>query len=105
MTSAPLRLAPLDATHDRTSFNSGSEPLDRYLREHVTQDVRRRVAACFVALAEGQRIAGYYTLASAMLVLNWPARSTSWSSVESAKTRHQARRACACAGGARTHWD
>lgn len=32
-------------------------------------DVRRRVAACFVALADGQRIAGYYTLASASLLL------------------------------------
>jgi GNAT superfamily N-acetyltransferase len=69
VSSAPFQLAPLDATHDRTTFNSASEPLDRYLREHVTQDVRRRVAACFVALAEGQRIAGYYTLASASLLL------------------------------------
>ena len=49
-------------------FNSGSEPLDRYLREQVMQDIRRRVAACFVALSE-QRIAGYYTLASASLLL------------------------------------
>ena len=40
-----------------------------HLREQVTQDVRRRVAACFVALADGQRIAGYYTLASASLLL------------------------------------
>ncbi len=69
MSSAPFQLAPLDAALDRTTFNSGAEPLDRYLREHVTQDVRRRVAACFVALADGQRIAGYYTLASASLVL------------------------------------
>ena len=69
MSSAPFRLAPLDAAHDRAAFNCGSEPLDRYLREQVTQDVRRRVAACFVALAEGQRIAGYYTLASASLLL------------------------------------
>lgn len=69
MSRAPFQLAPLDATHDRTTFNSGSEPLNRYLREQVAQDVRRRVAACFVALAEGQRIAGYYTLASASLVL------------------------------------
>ena len=66
---APFQLAPLDATHDRAAFNSGSEPLDRYVREHVTQDVRRRVAACFVALAEEQRIAGYYTVASASLLL------------------------------------
>ena len=69
MSGAPFRLASLDAGHDRTAFNSDSEPLNRYLREQVTQDVRRRVAACFVALADGQRIAGYYTLASASLLL------------------------------------
>ena len=69
MSGAPFRLAPLDAAHDRTAFNSDSEPLNRYLREQVTQDVRRRVATCFVALADGQRIAGYYTLASASLLL------------------------------------
>ena len=39
------------------------------MREQAAPDVRRRVAACFVALAEGQRIAGYYTLASASLLL------------------------------------
>lgn len=70
MSDAPFRLASLDATHDRTVFNSGSELLDRYLREQVGQDIRRRVAACFVALAEGPRIAGYYTLASASLLLS-----------------------------------
>jgi ribosomal protein S18 acetylase RimI-like enzyme len=69
VSSAPFQLAPLDASHDRTTFNSGSKPLDRYLQEQVTQDVRRRVAACFVALADGQRIVGYYTLASASLLL------------------------------------
>ena len=69
MSSAPFQLAPLDAAHDRTTFNSDSEPLSRYLREQVTQDVRRRVAACFVVLADGQRVAGYYTLASASLLL------------------------------------
>ncbi len=69
MSSGPFRLAPLDTSYDRAGFASGSEPLDRYLREQVTQDVRRRVAACFVALADGQRIAGYYTLASASLLL------------------------------------
>ena len=69
MSSAPFRLAPLDAAHDRARFNSDSEPLNRYLREQVTQDIRRRVAACFVALANEQRIAGYYTLASASLLL------------------------------------
>jgi ribosomal protein S18 acetylase RimI-like enzyme len=69
MSSAPFLLAPLNAAHDRAAFDSGSEPLNRYLREQVSQDVRRRVAACFVALADGNRIAGYYTLASASLLL------------------------------------
>lgn len=74
--SAPFLLAPLDAAHDRATFNCDSEPLNRYLREQATQDIRRRVAACFVALAntqtnmQTQRIAGYYTLASASLLLN-----------------------------------
>ena len=72
MSRAPFLLAPLDVAHDRSGFNSNSEPLNRYLREQVTQDIRRRVAACFVALADGQRIAGYYTLASASLLLTDP---------------------------------
>lgn len=69
MSRAPFLLAPLDATHDRTTFHCDSEPLNRYLREQVTQDIRRRVAACFVALTDERRIAGYYTLASASLLL------------------------------------
>lgn len=69
MSGAPFRLAPLGAAHDRARFNSDSEPLNRYLQEQVNQDIRRRIAACFVALADEQRIAGYYTLASASLRL------------------------------------
>ena len=69
MSGGLFRLAPLDAAFDRTTFTSDSEPLNRYLREQVTQDMRRRVAACFVALADGKRIVGYYTLASASVRL------------------------------------
>ncbi len=69
MSGEPFKLVPLDARHDRATFNSDSEPLNRYLQQQVTQDIRRRVAACFVALADPSRIAGYYTLASASLLL------------------------------------
>ncbi len=69
MSSPPFKLAPLDSTHDRASFNCTSEPLNRYLREQANQDMRRRVAACFVALTDPQRIAAYYTLGSASLLL------------------------------------
>jgi len=43
--------------------------LDHYLREQVSLDIRRRVAACFVALTGESRIAGYYTLAPASVPL------------------------------------
>ncbi|MCL1939854.1 MAG: GNAT family N-acetyltransferase [Desulfovibrionaceae bacterium] len=69
MSKTPFALAPLKAEHDRSFFLSGSEQLDQYLREQVTQDTRRRIAACFVALEERKRIIGYYTLASASVPL------------------------------------
>ena len=69
MSRPPFCAAPLDAGHDRAAFDSGSAQLDRYFREHVTQDVRRRVAVCFVALTDERRIAGFYTLASASFLL------------------------------------
>jgi ribosomal protein S18 acetylase RimI-like enzyme len=69
MSKTPYSLAPLKAAHDRSLFRSGSEQLDQYLREQVTQDIRRRVAACFVALEEKDRVIGYYTLASASVPL------------------------------------
>lgn len=69
MSRAPFRLALLDASHDRSNFDSGAPALDRYFKEQVTQDVRRRVASCFVAMSEDQRIAGFYTLASASVPL------------------------------------
>jgi ribosomal protein S18 acetylase RimI-like enzyme len=69
MSSAPFQIARINTAHDRTAFKSDSEPLNRYLREQVSQDIHRRIAACFVALDSGRRIAGYYTLASASILL------------------------------------
>jgi GNAT superfamily N-acetyltransferase len=50
--------------HPRDSFVSGVAALDRYLRELALQDVKRRVAGCFVAVAGDGEIAGFYTLAA-----------------------------------------
>jgi ribosomal protein S18 acetylase RimI-like enzyme len=69
MSGALFRIALLEAGHARSSFACGSLPLDRYLRELASQDMRRRIAACFVAVADDERIAGYYTLASASIPL------------------------------------
>jgi GNAT superfamily N-acetyltransferase len=49
--------------HDRIAFSCGVEALDRYFRQQAGQDVKRRLAACFVAVeCETQRAVGYYTL-------------------------------------------
>ena len=69
MSDAPFRVVLLEASLDRSQFTSGSEPLDRYFQQQVTQDIRRRVTACFVALDRNDHIAGYYTLASASVPL------------------------------------
>jgi ribosomal protein S18 acetylase RimI-like enzyme len=65
----PTLITALKPAHDRSRFNSGVPALDRYLREQVTQDIRRRVAACFVALTDELRIAGYCTLSTASVPL------------------------------------
>ena len=70
MSGEAYRVALLDGTHERSVFSSGSGPLDNYFQHQVTQDIRRRVAACFVALNDQHRIAGYYTLASASILLS-----------------------------------
>jgi len=57
----------LATSHVRSSFDSGIEGINRYFREQVTQDIRRRVTNCFVALDAGGIVAGYYTFAAASL--------------------------------------
>jgi ribosomal protein S18 acetylase RimI-like enzyme len=53
-------------THDRSAFSCGVAALDRYLREQATQDVKRSMASCLVAVdAATASLAGYYTLAAA----------------------------------------
>jgi GNAT superfamily N-acetyltransferase len=62
-----FQITALGKEHDRSGFNCGVSLLDRYLKEQATQDVRRRFAACYVALAEVNRVVGYYTISSADL--------------------------------------
>jgi ribosomal protein S18 acetylase RimI-like enzyme len=64
-----FRIEPL-AGHDRKRFSCGSEMLDRYFREQVTQDIKRRVASCFVAVDDDGRIAGFYTLAATSIAVD-----------------------------------
>ena len=67
--AAPFRVTALDSALDRTAFSSGVQPLNSYFKNQVSQDIKRRVTACFVALTPSQQIAGYYTLSSASVGL------------------------------------
>lgn len=63
--TAPLRVEVLGPAHAREDFNCGIEALDRYLTHQASQDVRRRVSACYVAVeASSGKVAGYCTLAA-----------------------------------------
>lgn len=62
-----FRIEPLGG-HDRAAFSCGVEPLDRYLREQAGQDARKHAAAPFVLLTPGNRVAGYYTLSSTIVL-------------------------------------
>ena len=63
-----FRIERLGEGHDRSRFSSGVPALDGYLRSQAGQDVRRRVASCFVLLDGAGQVAGYYTLAAASVV-------------------------------------
>jgi GNAT superfamily N-acetyltransferase len=69
--AAPFRIEPLSSAHDLSRFVSGSVPLDRYLREQASQDIKRRIVACLVAVDnESQDIVGFYTLTAMSVALD-----------------------------------
>ncbi len=71
-----MRVEVLGPQHDRASFESGVEPLDRYFRTQAGQDARKNMAAPFVLVLPDGAVAGYYTLsATAVNVGDWPAET------------------------------
>jgi GNAT superfamily N-acetyltransferase len=65
-----FRIQALSGSHDRSRFTSGSPALDRYFRERASQDIKRRLATCFVAVdVDSGEIAGFYTLHAAGIAL------------------------------------
>jgi GNAT superfamily N-acetyltransferase len=69
--AAAFRIEPLSGDHDRSKFVSGSDALDRYFREQSSQDIKRRIATCFVAVSiVANDVAGYYTLTATSIALS-----------------------------------
>lgn len=72
-----LRVEALQASHDRSAFESGVEPLDRYLKTQAGQDSRKNMAAPYVLLLQDDTIVGYYTISStAVSIGDFPERVT-----------------------------
>lgn len=66
--SLAVVIEPLNASHDRRAFSCGVAALDRYVREQVSQDIKRRLGNCFVATDRNTgAIAAYYTLAASSI--------------------------------------
>jgi GNAT superfamily N-acetyltransferase len=52
-------------------FSSASDGLNRYFREQASQDAKRRIATCFVAVSvQNNIVAGFYTLTATSIALN-----------------------------------
>lgn len=69
MTLASFLILPLDG-RERSGFVCASDLLTRYFHTQVTQDVRRRIAACYIAMHQASgTIAGFYTLSAADIPL------------------------------------
>jgi ribosomal protein S18 acetylase RimI-like enzyme len=70
MTAGAFRFEPLGSEHERAAFGCGNAALDEYFRTQATQDIRRRVANCFVVVETSSgRVAAYYTLSAASVPL------------------------------------
>lgn len=68
--TSPFRLEPLSGEHERPLFRCGEDALDRYFQTQVTQDIRRHIANCFVAVeAVTNNIAAWYTISVASIPL------------------------------------
>jgi GNAT superfamily N-acetyltransferase len=61
----------LDKKHNREGFNCGKELLNNYLKNQVGQDIKRKLAACFVfSDKETNFIHGYYILSNNRIPLS-----------------------------------
>jgi ribosomal protein S18 acetylase RimI-like enzyme len=70
MSAHPFHLEQLRPEHDRKMFRCGQDVLDIYFRSQATQDIRRHIANCFVAVETASGlVAAYYTLSAANIPL------------------------------------
>jgi ribosomal protein S18 acetylase RimI-like enzyme len=62
-----LEIFILDKTHNRNAFECEEQQLTDYIKKQVSQDIKKRLAVCFVAIDNDNNVIGYYTLSSESL--------------------------------------
>lgn len=58
---------PLKNSHKKSDFSCEKQSLDKYLHEQVTQDIKRKLSACFIIEGDNDFIKGYYTLSGSSI--------------------------------------
>lgn len=62
-----MEISILDKTHNRKNFECEEKSLTDYIQKQVSQDIKKKLAICFVALDVENNVKGYYTLSSQSL--------------------------------------
>lgn len=57
---------PLESSFKKAEFSCGTPALDDYLHKQASQDIKKKLAVCFV-IVENKIIKGYYTLSSSSI--------------------------------------
>lgn len=57
----------MDKTHNRKAFECEEQQLTDYIKKQVSQDIKKKLAVCFVAIDSDNNVIGYYTLSSESL--------------------------------------
>lgn len=57
-------IALLNKTHNRKHFKCEESSLVHYIQNQASQDIKKRLATCFVAVDDDKNVLGYYTLTS-----------------------------------------
>jgi len=62
-----LEIFILDKTHNRKAFECEEQQLTDYIKKQVSQDIKKKLAICFVAIDSDINVIGYYNLSSESL--------------------------------------
>ena len=62
-----MNISLLKKSHKKKNFHCEEPSLTEYLQNQASQDMKKRLATCFVALDDQENILGYYTLTSESL--------------------------------------